>query len=51
MFSNSKGLMLERLKQFLNLSQEEVMCVGDGAITWRCLSIVALKSLFVLRKF
>ncbi|ENT6510922.1 phosphoserine phosphatase SerB [Campylobacter upsaliensis] len=31
MFSNSKGLMLERLKQFLNLSQEEVMCVGDGA--------------------
>ncbi|MCR2067140.1 HAD hydrolase family protein, partial [Campylobacter helveticus] len=31
MFSNSKGLMLERLKQFLNLSLEEVMCVGDGA--------------------
>ncbi|MBM0636741.1 phosphoserine phosphatase SerB [Campylobacter sp. VicNov18] len=31
MFSNSKGLMLQRLKNFLNLKTEEVMCVGDGA--------------------
>lgn len=31
MFSNSKGLMLQRLKKFLNLKDEEVMCVGDGA--------------------
>ncbi|MCZ0772863.1 phosphoserine phosphatase SerB [Campylobacter hepaticus] len=31
MFSNSKGLMLQRLKNFLNLKSEEVMCVGDGA--------------------
>ncbi len=31
MFSNSKGLMLQRLKNFLNLKKEEVMCVGDGA--------------------
>lgn len=31
MFSNSKGVMLARLKHFLNLSQSEVACVGDGA--------------------
>ena len=31
MFSNSKGLMLQRLKGFLNLQTHEVMCVGDGA--------------------
>ncbi|MDO4674460.1 phosphoserine phosphatase SerB [Campylobacter sp.] len=31
MFSNSKGLMLKRLKSFLNLKTDEVMCVGDGA--------------------
>ena len=31
MFGNSKGLMLKRLKNFLNLKTEEVMCVGDGA--------------------
>lgn len=31
MFSNSKGLMLQRLKSFLNLKTDEVMCVGDGA--------------------
>ncbi|TKX28355.1 phosphoserine phosphatase SerB [Campylobacter sp. MIT 12-5580] len=31
MFSNSKGLMLARLKKFLNLRQDEVLCVGDGA--------------------
>ncbi|EOH7340792.1 phosphoserine phosphatase SerB [Campylobacter coli] len=31
MFSNSKGLMLQRLKNFLNLQTHEVMCVGDGA--------------------
>ncbi|TQR32322.1 phosphoserine phosphatase SerB [Campylobacter sp. MIT 99-7217] len=31
MFSDSKGLMLKRLKCFLNLKDEEVMCVGDGA--------------------
>lgn len=31
MFSNSKGIMLARLKHFLNLSQNEVACVGDGA--------------------
>lgn len=31
MFSDSKGVMLSRLKQFLNLTQDEVACVGDGA--------------------
>ncbi|PPB64130.1 phosphoserine phosphatase SerB [Campylobacter hyointestinalis] len=31
MFSDSKGKMLARLKQFLNLKDEEVACVGDGA--------------------
>ena len=31
MFSNSKGVMLARLKRFLNLAQSEVACVGDGA--------------------
>ncbi|WP_348518832.1 phosphoserine phosphatase SerB [Campylobacter sp. CCS1377] len=31
MFANSKGFMLQRLKKFLNLKNEEVMCVGDGA--------------------
>lgn len=31
MFSDSKGLMLKKLKKFLNLKDEEVMCVGDGA--------------------
>ena len=31
MFSDSKGVMLARLKYFLNLSQNEVACVGDGA--------------------
>ncbi|MFQ6342528.1 phosphoserine phosphatase SerB [Campylobacter sp. VTCC 70190] len=31
MFLNSKGLMLQRLKNFLNLKTTEVMCVGDGA--------------------
>lgn len=31
MFSNSKGIMLARLKRFLNLTQSEVACVGDGA--------------------
>lgn len=31
MFSNSKGIMLARLKHFLNLNQNEVACVGDGA--------------------
>jgi len=31
MFSNSKGLMLKRLKNFLKLKSEEIMSVGDGA--------------------
>ena len=31
MFNNSKGIMLARLKHFLNLAQNEVACVGDGA--------------------
>ena len=31
MFSSSKGVMLARLKRFLNLTQSEVACVGDGA--------------------
>lgn len=31
MFSDSKGLMLKRLKEFLGLSSAEVACVGDGA--------------------
>lgn len=31
MFLSSKGLMLRRLKNFLNIKTEEVMCVGDGA--------------------
>lgn len=31
MFSDSKGVMLRRLKSFLNLSADEVACVGDGA--------------------
>lgn len=31
MFLNSKGLMLQKLKKLLNLKNDEVMCVGDGA--------------------
>lgn len=31
MFSDSKGIMLSRLKKLLNLSQNEVATVGDGA--------------------
>lgn len=31
MFGYSKGQMLSRLRQFLNLSKDEVMVVGDGA--------------------
>ncbi|EAK9869494.1 TPA: phosphoserine phosphatase SerB [Campylobacter lari] len=31
MFNNSKGIILQRLKKFLNLKTEEIMCVGDGA--------------------
>ncbi|MCX2682624.1 phosphoserine phosphatase SerB [Campylobacter sp. MIT 21-1685] len=31
MFLSSKGLMLQRLKNFLKIKTEEVMCVGDGA--------------------
>jgi phosphoserine phosphatase len=31
MFGDSKGKMLARLKSFLNLNQNEVACVGDGA--------------------
>lgn len=31
MFSNSKGVMLKRLKELLRLKDEEVACVGDGA--------------------
>lgn len=31
MFNNSKGVILKRFKKFLNLKDEEVMCVGDGA--------------------
>lgn len=31
MFSDSKGLMLQRLKEFLGLKSVEVACVGDGA--------------------
>ncbi|MDL0104395.1 phosphoserine phosphatase SerB [Campylobacter vicugnae] len=31
MFGDSKGKMLTRLKSFLGLSSDEVVCVGDGA--------------------
>lgn len=31
MFNNSKGIILQRLKSFLNLNTKEIMCVGDGA--------------------
>lgn len=31
MFGDSKGVMLKRLKSFLNLHTHEVACVGDGA--------------------
>ena len=31
MFGDSKGKMLARLKSFLGLSSDEVVCVGDGA--------------------
>lgn len=31
MFGDSKGKMLARLKNFLGLSSDEVVCVGDGA--------------------
>ncbi len=31
MFGDSKGKMLARLKDFLGLSSDEVVCVGDGA--------------------
>ena len=31
MFGDSKGKMLSRLKGFLGLSSDEVVCVGDGA--------------------
>ncbi len=31
MFSNSKGIMLKRLKELLKLKDDEVACVGDGA--------------------
>ncbi|MBE6430172.1 MULTISPECIES: phosphoserine phosphatase SerB [Campylobacter] len=31
MFGDSKGKMLARLKGFLGLSSDEVVCVGDGA--------------------
>lgn len=31
MFGDSKGKMLVRLKQILNLKSDEVACVGDGA--------------------
>ena len=31
MFGDSKGKMLARLKRFLGLSSDEVVCVGDGA--------------------
>ncbi|AII14218.1 phosphoserine phosphatase [Campylobacter iguaniorum] len=31
MFGDSKGKMLARLKSFLNLKDEEIACVGDGA--------------------
>ncbi len=31
MFGDSKGKMLARLKSFLNLKDDEIVCVGDGA--------------------
>ncbi len=31
MFSNSKGLMLERMQDVLGISKEQTLCVGDGA--------------------
>lgn len=31
MFNDSKGKMLEKIKKILNLEQDEVTCVGDGA--------------------
>ncbi|KAA6227235.1 MULTISPECIES: phosphoserine phosphatase SerB [unclassified Campylobacter] len=31
MFSNSKGLMIRAMKNFLKLNSSEVACVGDGA--------------------
>lgn len=31
MFSDSKGIMLQKIKQIMGINQNEVMCIGDGA--------------------